>query len=167
MAVPLAYLITWTCRGSWLHGDDRGSVDREHNSYGTSLVAPDSSRHSRASSQLKQASLQLTPADRVMVTKATEQTCSHRGWMIHALAVRSNHVHCVVSADATPKRVMQDLKAWSTRSLRQSNPGFDERPIWTRHGSTRYLFDEPALLGAIEYVVSHKTNPRAHARGSF
>ena len=103
----------------------------------------------------------------LLVAGAIKATCSHRGWTIHALAVRSNHVHSVVSADATPERVMHDLKAWSTRALRQSNHDFDNRPIWTRHGSTRYLFDEPALHGAIEYVVSHETHPRAHARGSF
>ena len=167
MAVPLAYLITWTCRGTWLHGDDRGSVDREHNSYGTSLIAPDASRHSIAATQLKQDSLELTLQDREIVTKAIERTCSHRRWMTHALTVRSNHVHCVVSADVPPERVMQDLKAWSTRALRKSNAALDDRPIWTRHGSTRYLFDETAILGAVEYVDSHESNPRAHARGSF
>lgn len=167
MAVPLAYFITWTCRGTWLHGDDRGSVDREHNSYGTSLIPRDPSRHSNTLKQLKHDSLILTLANRALVSKAIKETCSHRSWTIHALAVRSNHVHCVVSADATPERVMHDLKAWSTRALRQSNHDFDNRPIWTRHGSTRYLFEEPALLGAVEYVVSHETNPRAHARGSF
>ena len=30
MREPLAYLLTWTCYGTWLHGDDRGSVDRTH-----------------------------------------------------------------------------------------------------------------------------------------
>ena len=32
---PLAYLITFRCHGTWLHGDERGSVDRFHNQYGT------------------------------------------------------------------------------------------------------------------------------------
>jgi len=167
MAVPLAYFITWTCRGTWLHGDDRGSVDREHNSYGTSLIPPDATRYANAAARLNQDSFQLTATDRLLITRALEKTCSHRGWTTHALAVRSNHIHCVVSADATPERVMHDLKAWSTRALRQSSPSFDKRPIWTRHGSTRYLFDEHALLSAVKYVLSHESNPRAHARGSF
>jgi hypothetical protein len=29
--IPLAYLITFRCYGTWLHGDSRGSVDRFHN----------------------------------------------------------------------------------------------------------------------------------------
>ena len=28
MSDPLAYFITFTCYGNWLHGDERGSVDR-------------------------------------------------------------------------------------------------------------------------------------------
>jgi hypothetical protein len=29
--LPLAYLITFRCYGTWLHGDERGSVDRFRN----------------------------------------------------------------------------------------------------------------------------------------
>jgi hypothetical protein len=29
--VPLTYLITVTCHGTWLYGDERGSVDHKHN----------------------------------------------------------------------------------------------------------------------------------------
>jgi hypothetical protein len=32
---PLAYLITFRCYGTWVHGDDRGSMDRKHNIYRT------------------------------------------------------------------------------------------------------------------------------------
>ncbi len=39
---PLAYLITIRCYGTWLHGDERGSVDRKYNRYGTPRIAPNS-----------------------------------------------------------------------------------------------------------------------------
>ncbi len=32
---PLAYLITFRTYGTWLHGDERGSVDKNHNKFGT------------------------------------------------------------------------------------------------------------------------------------
>jgi hypothetical protein len=35
---PLAYLITCRTYGTWLHGDERGSVDRAHNRYGDCLI---------------------------------------------------------------------------------------------------------------------------------
>jgi hypothetical protein len=31
--LPLGYLITFRCYGTWLHGDERGSIDRFHNRY--------------------------------------------------------------------------------------------------------------------------------------
>ncbi len=40
MSTPLAYFITFTCCGTWLHGDERGSVDREHNTPGTPVLEP-------------------------------------------------------------------------------------------------------------------------------
>ncbi len=35
---PLGFLITFRCYGTWLHGNQRGSVDREHNKIGTLFV---------------------------------------------------------------------------------------------------------------------------------
>jgi hypothetical protein len=41
---PLAYLITIRTYGTWLHGDDRGSVDRHgQNIYATPRIEPNSS----------------------------------------------------------------------------------------------------------------------------
>ena len=34
----LAYFITFRCYGTWLHGDERGSVDRFHNIYGMPFI---------------------------------------------------------------------------------------------------------------------------------
>jgi hypothetical protein len=38
--IPLAYLITFRCYGTWLHGDERGSIDRFHNRYKSPYVPP-------------------------------------------------------------------------------------------------------------------------------
>lgn len=35
---PKAYLITFTCYGTRLHGDDRGTVDDDHNIHGTPVL---------------------------------------------------------------------------------------------------------------------------------
>jgi hypothetical protein len=36
---PIGYLITFRSYGTWLHGDERGSVDRNHRAYGTPMFA--------------------------------------------------------------------------------------------------------------------------------
>jgi len=55
-SIPLAYLITFTTYGTWLHGDPRGSVDREHNVWGTPFLDPDRARPGRAGPALPAAS---------------------------------------------------------------------------------------------------------------
>jgi hypothetical protein len=40
----LAYFITFHTYGTWLHGTERGSVDRAHNTLGTPLLPPDVAR---------------------------------------------------------------------------------------------------------------------------
>ena len=40
-SAPLAYFITFRAYGTWLHGDERGAVDRRHNDYGTPYLPVD------------------------------------------------------------------------------------------------------------------------------
>jgi hypothetical protein len=46
--IPLAYLITFRCYGTWFHGNKRGSIDRFRNNYKSPYIAPDATwrRHS-------------------------------------------------------------------------------------------------------------------------
>ncbi len=40
----MRYLITFTCYGARIHGDESGSVDREHNLFGTLPLEANSER---------------------------------------------------------------------------------------------------------------------------
>ena len=64
---------------------------------------------------------------------------AQRGWALLAAHVRTNHVHVVLESEATPERVMNDLKSYASRCLNRA--GFDTpgRKRWARHGSTRWL----------------------------
>ena len=76
--------------------------------------------------------------------------CRELGWTLHAVAVRSNHVHVVVSPiDTTPGKAMGVLKARATKALNAF--GRRER-WWTRDGSKRILHSERALIAAVQYV---------------
>ena len=90
------------------------------------------------------------------------ETCRHRGWHLHAVNCRSNHVHVVVSAaDRPPKRIRADLKSWATRCLKQQ---FDAKREnwWAERGSIRFLYDEESLEAAIMYVTEGQdTSPVA------
>jgi REP element-mobilizing transposase RayT len=81
------------------------------------------------------------------------ERCTERGWTLLAAHVRTNHIHLVVEADARPERVMNDLKSYASRCLNRL--GLDEpaRKRWTRHGSTRWLWEPDDVSAAIRYVV--------------
>jgi len=72
---------------------------------------------------------------------------------LHAVNARSNHVHAVVSASKPIAAVLVDLKAWSTRGLRDAAIVPSEGRVWTRHGSTRVINSELSLAAAIDYVT--------------
>ncbi|MBO0698156.1 MAG: transposase [Zavarzinella sp.] len=92
----------------------------------------------------------LTGEQRAAVAEQIRETCAIRGWTIHALNVRTTHVHVVVTADAAPERVMEQLKAWASRRLNQLMGRKGQ--WWAYHGSTKWINDPEYLRNAITYV---------------
>jgi REP element-mobilizing transposase RayT len=152
VSYPVAYFITWTCYGTWLHGDERGSVDRLQRAYGSPSVKPSRNRLLAARERLKGNPFALTAFARRSVDTAIRETAVRRGWTVVALNVRTNHVHAVVSGQTRPEAILQAFKAWSTRRLAQAGLVPDGQKVWTRHGSTRYLWTERGVQMACAYV---------------
>ncbi len=150
---PLGYFITFRTYGTWLHGDERGSVDRRHNRFGTPALGPDAARERFEAGELRRPPVVLDDASRCVVEAAIRGVVGHKGWALHALAVRTNHVHAVVTAgDARPEAVMNACKAWATRRLRGAGLAAADQRVWSRHGSTIYLFRPENLAEKIRYV---------------
>ncbi|MEZ6243907.1 MAG: transposase [Phycisphaerales bacterium] len=153
MSEPIAYFITWTCRGAWLHGDLRGSFQRITGAKRAEALAPDPQLRERQRESLKHDVIVLNASSRRLVESALREACEHRSWILHALDVRSNHVHVVVSSPGcTPERAMQQLKSRATGALRDDGVLARDQQPWTRHGSTRYLWKHEDFAGAVEYV---------------
>jgi REP element-mobilizing transposase RayT len=150
---PLAYLITFRCYGTWLHGDARGSVDPKHNVYGAPKIAANPLLENSNRKQLKHAPIILDARQRKVVERAVREVCEYRKYMLRALNVRTNHAHCVVSAMCKPETVLDTFKVYATRALRGAGLiGLKTKP-WARHGSTVYLWKEEDVAKAIEYVM--------------
>ena len=153
MKYPIACHITFTTYGSWLHGDKRGSVDKGHNQYGSAFVSPNSGLHKKVQAFLKNPPVILEKIIREVVLEAVLRVCGFRGWVAHAIHVRSNHIHIVVSGDAEPESMMRDFKAYATRTIKKnSNNQALIRKYWSRHGSTKYLWTKENLVSSVEYV---------------
>ena len=160
--MPLAYFITFSTYGTWLHGSDKGegSVDRNHNVYGTPFLAPDPVRRERAARRMTDPPYVLHETARTIVRDAIVELCEEKHWTLLALHVRTNHVHVVLAGDRKPDRLMSDLKARASRELKRQGEN-SRLKRWTRHGSTRYLFDETSVEAAVEYTLDEQGPPMA------
>jgi REP element-mobilizing transposase RayT len=157
---PLAYFITWGTYGTWLPGDERGWVE-----YHRGWQFPDPVRRLEASAIMTEDACRLDPQQREAVHQQIAETCRHRGWQLHAVNCRTNHLHVVVTAPVDPKVVRSQLKAWCTRKLKSLAGALDPAATvrenwWAERGSQRYLNDEVSLEAAIIYVRDGQDGPR-------
>jgi REP element-mobilizing transposase RayT len=152
--IPLAYLITFRCYGTWLHGDQRGSIDRFHDAYKSPYIEPNPRWHRHNVQALEGEPVILDARRRTSVERAICETCKLRKLHLHALSVRTNHVHLIVCLGTLePKQALTGLKANATRQMRQDRCWLEDSTPWTERGSLRYLWNEQSVARAIEYVL--------------
>ena len=151
---PLAYLITFRTYGTWLHGDERYSMDRHgKNIYGAQAIAPNEELVKIMESKRAAPEFLLDGKQRAAVEKAIVDCCLWREWMLRALNIRTNHVHVTVSATRTPEGILNAFKANATRYLRKAQLVPDGQKVWSRGGSTRYLWKPEHVNRANDYVI--------------
>ena len=144
---PIAYFLTFTVRGSWRHGDSRGSWKRNGQ-----FVAPNSTVNAMPNNNPPH---YFSEEECRVIENAMEEVCTERQWTLHENSVLNNHVHVVVTApDILPENVMRLLKAKATMRLRKRGFVGSEDKIWTQHGSTKYVFDEKGLqtMGWLAFI---------------
>lgn len=151
---PLAYLITIRCYGTWLHGDERASVDRnKFNKYGQHKMPAKAGLAAKELSALRSAPVKFNAAARKAIEDSIKEVCKFRDYLLLAVNVRSNHVHIVVTTTCKPEVAMNGFKSYATRRLRKETLFTADEKIWSRHGSTRYLWMENHIESAIDYVL--------------
>jgi REP element-mobilizing transposase RayT len=152
--IPLAFLITFRSRGTWLHGDERGSVSRFRNQYKSSYLPPDQKWLKTNSERLRKGPVILNADQRTCVERAARETCEIRKWHLQAINVRTNHAHLVVSiGDKKPELALNAFKANATRTMRTGGCWQSKSSPWADKGSTRYLWNEKSVARAIDYVL--------------
>ena len=156
---PVGYLITFRCYGTWLHGDERGSVDRHRRIYGSPGLQPSALRRQHDRDLLKQPPVELDSRQRMVTKAAIQETCSIRRWKLWTVNIRTNHVHLVVTANKKPEAVLSALKANATRALREAGFWTSELSPWEFRGSKKYLWDDKQLADAIAYVEYDQGEP--------
>jgi REP element-mobilizing transposase RayT len=156
---PLAYFLTWPTYGTWLPGDSRGWVE-----YRRGWRLPDPARLLEAAARMTEDACYLDSEQRQAVHDQIAETCCYRGWELHAVNCRTNHIHVVVTAPTDPKTVRNALKAWCTRRLRDVDRARGVDPVrenyWAERGSQRYINDDSSLEGSIIYTLEGQDIPR-------
>jgi REP element-mobilizing transposase RayT len=153
-SVPKGFLITIRCYGTWLHGDERGSVNRRSfNSVGFPGIRPNESLERSDKTKLISRSFLFGPAERSIVEVAIIDVCKHKSIGLPAVNVRTNHAHAVTIASSGPERIMNSFKSYSTRRLREAGLVESSQKVWSRHGSTRWLWTEEHVEMAVHYVL--------------
>jgi REP element-mobilizing transposase RayT len=150
---PKAYMFTVTTYGTRLHGDERGTVDREHNEFNGPFVPPDEEWVALRADQLAEPPLKLNAKMRGETDRAIRAHAEFRGWHLHAAHVRTNHFHIVVAAVLPSDRMLAQFKAYATRALRKSDAIGNRRNVWTEGGSKRRLYTDQAVIDACNYVM--------------
>ncbi len=157
----MTYFITFACYGCRLHGDESGSVDKQHNLPGGRLLEANPQRVAAEQESMNQPSYAMDKNRRDAVLASVLERCSASGWNLLAAHVRTNHVHLVIDAEAKPERVMTDLKSYASRYLNQMGMDQPTRKRWGRHGSTQWLWERRDVADAIRYVVDGQGEPMA------
>ncbi len=151
---PLAYLITLRSFGTWLHGDERLSVDRHGlNVYGSARRLGNSKLQEIMIANIRSAPVLFDGKQCEVIKQAVKEVCHHRGYVLLAMNVRTNHVHAVVSAQTKPEPIADAFKNYSTRKLRAAGLAVTGSRLWARGKSRRYLWKPEHIARAIHYVL--------------
>ena len=142
---PLTYFTTY---GTWLAGDERG-----WQRWGEAGIQPPNKLFEQmAATDMKESTFTLSARDRRIVEVTMRRHCKIRGWTLHAVNARSNHVHVVVTSPGyEPDVVRNQFKAWCTRHLKPGNPGRER--FWTEGASCRWINHSDDLESAVLYTT--------------
>jgi REP element-mobilizing transposase RayT len=166
MPEALAYFLTWPTYGTWLPGDERGWVE-----YRRGWQLPDPHRKLEAEARMTEDACVLDSEQRQVVERTIAEHCRIRGWELHAVNCRTNHLHIVVTAALPPKQVRMQFKAWCTRRLKELEVKRlgctcpDDIAVrvrqnwWVERGSDRFISDNISLEAAILYVRDGQDDP--------
>jgi REP element-mobilizing transposase RayT len=153
--IPLAFLITFRTYGTWLHGDERGSVNRFRNQYKSPRLPPEMKWLETNKRRLKNKIVLLDGAQRSCIEAAARETCEIRGWHLYAINPRTNHIHLVVAVGVKkPEIALNAFKANATRKMRESGLWQSMMSPWADKGSKRYLWNEQSIARAVDYVIN-------------
>jgi hypothetical protein len=149
----IGFFVTLSAYGNRLHGDERGTVDSNHNAYDSPPVETNPLRVRYERERMRAAPVTFDEAQRGVVEAAVLAVCEFRGWTWYACHCRTNHLHAVVGTSDIRNNVIRVIKDRTTRALRESGLLRPDRPAWARGASARYLWTDEDIGLASAYTI--------------
>ncbi|MEX0819835.1 MAG: transposase [Pirellulaceae bacterium] len=159
-ADPITLFITWTTYGTWLPGDSRGWRKWKAGDQQPQPLLEDWCRD-----QMKDKPLFLNESQRAEVEKVIRKHANIRGWELHAVSARSNHVHVAVTVvpkvsgkalaagSSAVKRVRDQFKANGTTALRRMTEPVTHEKVWTKGGDIEFIDTDDDLEQVVIYIT--------------
>jgi REP-associated tyrosine transposase len=174
----IAHHIIWTCYGTWLPNDPRGSTSKVSRTdaiaelgelhYGRKRVQP-LGRDIRAFYEaarrvLKHPILTLDEVSRTVVGAAIAEVVDRDKLTCWACAVMPDHVHILIRKHRlTFEEKMDRLKEASATALRAAGQFPSDHPVWTAHGGWSVFLDHPDdVRRTITYIERNPEPYRLH-----
>jgi REP element-mobilizing transposase RayT len=160
---PFALLITWTCYGTWLPGDERGHVSNtlvpeggfqpKQNVPGTACTADDAFTREHARQLQKGETVHLSTTLARVAAEELVKAARERGWRILRGAVMHNHIHVLVTDCPDDGPVVRRILKGCSQAALSRFVGQSQR-WWTAGGSDRYKHGASAVEAADRYVAN-------------
>jgi REP element-mobilizing transposase RayT len=141
-------MITWTTFGTWLQGDERSYVKK-----GQTLPANENLKKANLSA-VKQNIVTLTHFQQNITETAIRQEAKRINQRIHAIAVRSNHIHLLL--EMSPESIEEAVHRYkysATVALRKI--GIESGKIWAKGFDKQFCYNLKELNVRIGYVLKH------------
>ena len=153
--------------GFWLPNDPRGSgsdyvaswdlfrygpATKTDSASSVAHVPHDHSARLRAKAALRYPPVAINGEQAMVVAQGFSQAMQEAGYLIHACAILSEHLHLIVAWHATAiRRIIGHLRSRATSALRKQGL-WDQRPLWGEHGWNVRLHDQTEVGRGIGYV---------------
>ncbi len=153
--------ITFGTYGTRLHGDDRPTVDREHNRRGQGFVGRDADRAAGERNKMRGDPVHLAAPQRAVIETLIPDICKRGGWTYRIAAAPDDedHVHVLLDADPSidPDAILKWLKRWLGEAMTKRWNKPVSGTWWAKAGSTRPVDDETYLSNAYHYIRKQRT----------
>lgn len=152
-----SWYITWGTFGSRLHGDDRPTVDKTHNVFGTPFVGENPDRLWSEVRRMTADTVWLGRAQQRFVQDTLPAVCGRGGWLLRVCAAGPDHVHvlCDVLPQTHGEQVRRLMKRWLTQSLARKWT-VPLKGWWAEEGSNKAIRGEDYLNNAYNYIAGQR-----------